>query len=57
MADPGFQSFFEKVRNHQGAVNAMMRVGQVMKDKGGHIVDKLVEWVEAEFRDRHYPST
>jgi hypothetical protein len=34
MADPGFQTFFEKVRNHQGAVNAMMRVGQVMKEKG-----------------------
>jgi hypothetical protein len=34
MADPKFQNFYEKIRNHQGAVDAMMRVGEVMKSKG-----------------------
>jgi hypothetical protein len=34
MADPKFQDFYEKIRNHQGAVDAMMRVGELMKEKG-----------------------
>jgi len=34
MADPKFQNFYEKIRNHQGAVDAMMKVGEVMKSKG-----------------------
>lgn len=35
MADPKFQSFFDKIKNHQGAVDAMLKVGEVMKTKGG----------------------
>jgi hypothetical protein len=34
MADPKFQSFFDKIKNHQGAVDAMLKVGEVMKNKG-----------------------
>jgi hypothetical protein len=34
MADPKFQSFFDKIKNHQGAVDAMLKVGEVMKTKG-----------------------
>lgn len=38
MADPKFQNFYEKIRNHQGAVDAMMKVGEVMKSKGSFTV-------------------
>lgn len=34
MADPEIQGFYEKLRNHQGAVDAMMAVGKLMQDKG-----------------------
>lgn len=34
LADPKFQHFYEKIRNHQGAVDAMMKVGEIMKEKG-----------------------
>jgi hypothetical protein len=34
MADSKFQSFFDKIKNHQGAVDAMLKVGEVMKNKG-----------------------
>ena len=34
MADPEIQKFYEKLRNHQGAVDAMMKMAQLMKDKG-----------------------
>lgn len=42
MADPKFQQFYEKIRNHQGAVDAMMKVGEVMKSKGGCLEPKAV---------------
>ena len=38
MADPKFQSFFDKIKNHQGAVDAMLKVGEVMKNKGMSIL-------------------
>jgi hypothetical protein len=34
MADPEIQGFYEKLRNHQGAVDAMLAVGKLMQDKG-----------------------
>jgi hypothetical protein len=34
LADPKFQDFYEKIRGHQGAVDAMMKVGEIMKSKG-----------------------
>lgn len=37
LADPKFQNFYEKIRNHQGAVDAMMKVGEVMKSKGASL--------------------
>jgi hypothetical protein len=36
-ADPEIQGFYEKLRNHQGAVDAMMKMAQLMKDKGGSL--------------------
>jgi hypothetical protein len=37
MADPKFQNFFDKIKNHQGAVDAMMKVGEIMKAKGRYL--------------------
>jgi hypothetical protein len=34
MMDPEIQGFYEKLRNHQGAVDAMLAVGKLMQDKG-----------------------
>lgn len=34
MADPQIQQFYEKLRNHQGAVDAMMKLAELMKSKG-----------------------
>ncbi len=33
-ADPTVQSFYEKIRNHQGAVDAMMDMRKIMEEKG-----------------------
>jgi len=47
MADPKFQSFFDKIKNHQGAVDAMLKVGEVMKNKGkSHFSRRVREWRE-----------
>lgn len=35
LADPKIQAFYEKLRNHQGAVDAMMAVAKLMESKGG----------------------
>jgi len=40
MADPKFQSFFDKIKNHQGAVDAMLKVGEVMKNKGMSLLQR-----------------
>ncbi|WWC68692.1 uncharacterized protein I206_102626 [Kwoniella pini CBS 10737] len=34
LADPAFKAFQEKVKNHEGAINAIMALGEVMKQKG-----------------------
>lgn len=34
LADPSVQAFYEKVRNHQGAIDAMMAMRKVMEEKG-----------------------
>ncbi|KAI9632534.1 uncharacterized protein MKK02DRAFT_40838 [Dioszegia hungarica] len=34
LADPKIQAFYEKLRNHQGAVDAMMAVAKLMESKG-----------------------
>jgi len=47
MADPKFQSFFDKIKNHQGAVDAMLKVGEVMKNKGTFGVSDFTVYVEA----------
>ncbi|WRT65639.1 uncharacterized protein IL334_002584 [Kwoniella shivajii] len=33
-ADPAFKAFQEKVNNHEGAIKAIMALGEVMKTKG-----------------------
>ncbi|WWC60238.1 uncharacterized protein I303_102804 [Kwoniella dejecticola CBS 10117] len=32
--DPAFKAFQEKVKNHEGAINAITTLGEVMKQKG-----------------------
>ena len=34
LADPSVQAFYEKIRNHQGAIDAMMSMRKIMEDKG-----------------------
>lgn len=34
LQDPEFRSFFEKVRAHQPALDAMMKIGKIMQEKG-----------------------
>lgn len=34
MADPALQAFMEKVRNHQGAIDALIAVKKVLESKG-----------------------
>ncbi|WVW80081.1 hypothetical protein I302_102054 [Kwoniella bestiolae CBS 10118] len=33
-ADPAFKAFQDKVKNHEGAIKAIMDLGEVMKQKG-----------------------
>ncbi|WWC97002.1 hypothetical protein V866_003879 [Kwoniella sp. B9012] len=34
LADPAFKAFQDKVKNHEGAIKAIMDLGEVMKQKG-----------------------
>ncbi|WWC87819.1 uncharacterized protein L201_002711 [Kwoniella dendrophila CBS 6074] len=34
LEDPAFKAFQDKVKNHEGAINAIMALGEVMKQKG-----------------------
>ncbi|WVR03841.1 hypothetical protein IAU60_000838 [Kwoniella sp. DSM 27419] len=34
LSDPAFQAFQDKVKNHQGAIEAIMALGEIMKQKG-----------------------
>ncbi|OCF34726.1 hypothetical protein I317_03801 [Kwoniella heveanensis CBS 569] len=36
-ADPAFKAFQEKVKNHQGAIDAITTLGEIMKTKAGFI--------------------
>jgi hypothetical protein len=40
IADPEIQGFYEKLRNHQGAVDAMMKMAELMKEKGELVTER-----------------
>lgn len=44
LADPSVQAFYEKIRNHQGAIDAMMDMRKIMESKG-----RLLSWLKGVF--------
>ena len=37
LANPAVEAFYEKIRNHQGAVDAMLDMRKIMQSKGGYV--------------------